>query len=60
MEIETSLSKASQGVQEGLGNGDDEEHRPSVPDEPPNELYGKAHNPKGIQVKPGGEISKAE
>ena len=48
-------SKASRGIEESLGVDGDEERRPGWPDEPPDKPYGAPHDPKDVQVEPGGE-----
>ena len=53
-EVETSLSKASRGVQEGPDD-DDDEGRPGVPDEPSDEPSVESRGPADVQVEPGGE-----
>ena len=53
--VETGVLQASRSVQEGPGDGDDEEGRPGVPDEPPDEPEIEPHDPADVQVEPGGE-----
>jgi hypothetical protein len=40
---------------EGPGEGDDEERRPGVPDEPSDEPNVEPQDPQSVQVEPGGE-----
>ena len=43
------------GIHEGLGDGDDEERRPGVPDELSDEPNIEPRDPQSVQVEPGGE-----
>ena len=56
--VERRVSKASREVEDGPDDGDDEERRPGVPT--PDEPYGKARDPEGVQVEPGGETGEVE
>ena len=47
------------GIHEGLGDGDDKERRPGVPDELSDEPNVEPRDPQSVQVEPGGE-TKAE
>ena len=58
-EVQRAASKTSRSVQEGPSNGDDEECRPGVPDEPFDEPSVERQDPAGVQVDPGGK-TKAE
>ena len=53
--VETSVLQTSRSVQEGPGDGDDEERWPGVLDEPSDEPSVECQDPAGMQVDPGGE-----
>ena len=54
--VETSVLQMLRSIQEGLGDGDDEECRPGVPDEPSDKPSVERRDPAGAQVNPGGKI----
>ena len=55
-QVETVVSKVSRVIQEGLGDGSDEERQPTRPDEAPDKAQVELRDPREVQVKPGGEV----
>ena len=54
-EVVMGVLQALRSIQNSLGNGDDEERRPGVLDEPSDEPSVKPRGPSGVQVDPWGE-----